>query len=338
MMKKKSRFTILMLAILTGLLSPSFARADQGPEPAMFCISKTLLIPGMILGTGPEGAVPTVVTVPLKRVGHLFMIEAVIDNETGNFLFDTGSQQLVLNSIYFRKYMTTEESPGGGVTGSVASGKQAMVKRLDISGILNENIMADVTDLGHLETRRGVKIFGLFGFAMLKNLEIVIDAGHNQLILYRLDHNGQRIGSPEKEFRCDLIQKAELFHNILFLQASVGGKILNFCFDTGAESNVLSSWLPRRVMDQVTIERRSDLSGVGTARLDVLYGKLNDFMLGSHQIPGMQVIIASLENMAASFGHSLDGMLGFDFLEQGVISVNLVTKDVKIAFGKGGKP
>jgi hypothetical protein len=77
---------------------------------------------------------------------------------------------------------------------------------------------------------------------------------------------------------------------------------------------------------------------VGSLSADVLYGKLNDFNIVNRQIPGMKVIITSLENMAASFDHSLDGMLGFDFLEQGIISVNLVTKEVKMAFVKGGKP
>ena len=301
-------------------------------------IDKTLIIPGMIMSDGPVVMAPEVVTIPLKRVGRLFMIEARIDNETGNFLFDTGSQQLVLNSIYFRKYMSADAVTGGGVTGVVGAVSRTRVKHLNVSGILNDDIMADVTDLGHLENRRGVKIFGLFGFAIFKNLEVVIDANHNQLKLYRLERNGKRHSSTDSEFPFDLTQKAELYHDILFLQASIGGKLLDFCFDTGAESNVISNWLPGKVMDKVTIERRSTLNGVGSARADVLYGKLNDFIIGNRQIPGMQVIITSLENMSVSFDHSLDGMLGFDFLEQGIISVNLMTKEVKMAFVKGGKP
>jgi len=337
MMKVKLALPVLYLVLFICWGVPLKVISGNEADPE-FLIAKTLIIPGMTMNENPVSGVPDVITIPLKRVGRLFLIEAIIDNENGNFLFDTGSQQLVLNSIYFRKYMTRDVVAGGGVTGMVGNVSRTRVKHLDMSGIINDDIMADVTDLGHLENRRGVKIFGLFGFAMLKNLEVVIDANHNQLVLYRLDRNGIRLNASNRAFQFDLSQKAELYRNILFLQASIGGKILNFCFDTGAESNVISNWLPRKVMDKITITRRSTLNGVGSLSADVLYGKLNDFNIVNRQIPGMQVIITSLENMAASFDHSLDGMLGFDFLEQGIISVNLVTKEVKMAFVKGGKP
>lgn len=328
---------ILCFALVTNFGIPFKVMSGNDKDPD-YVVTKTILFPGMTISEVKGSLGPDVVMIPLKRIGRLFLVEAIIDNETGNFLFDTGSQQLVLNSIYFRKYMSRDEVTGGGVTGAVGNVGRTRIKHLDMSGIINEGIMADVTDLGHLENRRGVKIFGLFGFGMLKNLEVVIDANHNQLKLYRIDRNGNRLSSSDREFHADLSQKAELYRNILFMQASIGDKMLNFCFDTGAESNVISNWLPRKVMDKVTIIRRSTLNGIGTSNADVLYGKLNDFTIGHRQITGMQVIITSLENMAASFNHSLDGMLGFDFLVQGIISINLVTEEVKMDFVRGGTP
>ncbi len=316
--------------------SSSFA-ANGNPDDAGYVIEQTIFISGLNNPESTGEGARMMITVPLKRVGRLFMIEATIDNETGNFLFDTGSQQLVLNSIYFRKYMTTGEVPGGGVNGAVGNVSRTRVKKLDVAGIINYDINADVTDLGHIESRRGVKVFGLFGFSIFKNLEVVIDAAHNQMILYRLDKNGRRLTSQESDVHYDIVNKTELIHNVLFLQATVGGRMLNFCFDTGAESNVINSWLPGKVMNTVTITRRTDLRGVGAANADVLYGSMNDFSIGNRQVRGMQVIITSLESMAAAFDHSLDGMLGFDFLQQGIISVNLVTKELKVAFAKGGK-
>jgi hypothetical protein len=337
-MKSERIHTLVNLAIALVFCLPFRVSGGNEPGTVEYVISRTLVIPGIVVSEGADGMGPVVVTIPLKRVGHLFMIEAMIDGETGNFLFDTGSQRLVLNSIYFRKYVISDEGAGGGVTGTLGKVNRTTVRRLDISGILNSNVSADVTDLGHLENRRGVKIFGLFGFCMMKNLEVVIDAGHNQLKIYRLDKVGKRLSTSDGDFQYDLSQKAEVYKDILFLQATVGSKVLNFCFDTGAESNVLSNWLPKKVMDKVTIERRSSLRGVGSANADVLYGKLNDFVIGNRQVGGMQVVLTSLESMAASYDHSVDGMLGFDFLQQGVISVNLVTKEVKLAFAKTDNP
>jgi predicted aspartyl protease len=277
------------------------------------------------------------VIIPLKRVGRLFLMEARIDDLVGNFLFDTGAAQLVLNSTYFRKYMTINDAEGGGITGSTGAIERTRIKKLDVGGLLYTDLTADVTSLGHIENRRGVKILGLFGLSLLNGLEMVIDVNHNELRLYRLDKTGNRISPLKNEFRTDVTEKVELYHNILFIKVRIGGKPLDFCLDTGAESNVLNSYAPKKVLSTVTILRRSDLMGVGSGEAEVLLGNLNDFVLGEHSIPNMQTIIASLDALSASYGYPIDGMLGYDFFEKGEICINLVKNELKISFSKSGK-
>jgi len=75
------------------------------------------------------------VVIPLRRIGKLFLIEAKIDNTAGNFLFDTGAAQLVLNSTYFRKYMTTNGGEGGGITGTTGTVQHVQIKKLDVAHV-----------------------------------------------------------------------------------------------------------------------------------------------------------------------------------------------------------
>lgn len=311
--------------------------AEKIPEGSGLVITHAISIMGAKLGnTGPMGELESVV-IPLKRIGRLFMIEAKIDNTVGNFLFDTGAAQLVLNSTYFRKYMTTNGGEGGGITGTTGALQHVQIKKLDVAGLLYSNMMADITDLGHIENRRGVKVLGLFGVCMLKGMEMVIDINHNELRLYRLDKTGNRMAVQKNEFRADVTEKVELYHNILFVKARIGGKLLDFCLDTGAESNVLNSFASKKVLSTVTILRRSDLMGVGSGEAEVLLGKLNDFVLGEYPIRDMQTIIASLDALAASYGYPIDGMLGYDFFEKGEVCINLVKNELKISFTKTGK-
>jgi predicted aspartyl protease len=308
--------------------------AEKVPDGTGFVINNTITITGIRSeSTGPLGELESVV-IPLKRAGRLFMIEAKIDDIVGNFLFDTGSAELVLNSTYFRKYMKSTGGEGGGITGSTGTIQHAQVKNLDVAGLSYRNLTADVTDLGHIENRRGVKVLGLFSLGMLKGLEMVIDINHNELRLYRLDKNGNRISAQKDQFRADVTEKVELYHNILFVKVKIGGKILDFCLDTGAESNVLSSYAPKKVLSTVTILRRSDLVGAGTGEAEVIFGKLNDFVLGDHAIPNMQTIIASLDALSASYGYTVDGMLGYDFFIKGEICINLVKNELKVSFAK----
>jgi predicted aspartyl protease len=283
-------------------------------------------------GSDPLGTLESV-TIPLKRVGKLFLIEARIDNETGNFVFDTGSSRLVLNKTYFRKYISDETDVAGGITGATSPVARIRVKKLQIGGLSYDNMPADVTNLGHIENRRGVKILGLFGFSMLKNLEVVIDVNHNELRLYRVDKSGIRISSA-RTTKFDLVQKVVSHHDVLFVQAKVGGRILDFCLDTGAESNVLNSLSSKRILGSVSIQRRSGLVGAGCSSSDVLYGVMNDFVMGERTISNMQTIITNMECMSESYGMPIDGMLGYDFFSQGEISVNMIRKEIGVTFIK----
>lgn len=266
------------------------------------------------------------------------MIEAVIDGITGNLIFDTGASKLVLNSTYFRNSWTISGTDAGGVTGAAGTVRRTAVKKLQLPGLTYTALTADVTNLGHIENRRGVKVLGLFGSCMLRDMEAVIDIAHNQLLLYRLDRSGKRIGSASGSFKADVVAKMQVVQDVVFINAVIGTKQLNFCLDTGAESNMLSSAAPKKVMSTVSILRRSDLRGVAGQNSDMLYAALGDFTLGGRQLSGMQTLIASMDEMSSYYNFPVDGMLGYDFFEQGTVSINLVTRVMGIAFRKGGTP
>jgi len=311
------------------------ALKNSVPYPG-FILNNTISILAFLNDDGLPGAMGSM-TIPLRRIGKLFVATAKVDDETGNFIFDTGSANLVLNKTYFRKYMTVDGAAAGGVTGSTGDIGHVQVKRLKIADMVFDNQMADVTNLGHIENRRGVKILGLFGFGLLKNLEVVIDINNNVMHLYKLDHTGKRI-QQSKPAKYDVIQKIEEINNIYIVKARVGDKILNFCLDTGAESNVLNAFSPKKVLKTVSIQRRSGLVGVGSGRSEVLYGTMNNFTLGDQSINGMQTIITSLEKMSEAYGVDIDGMLGFDFFSQGEICINLVNNEMKIRFARKEAP
>jgi hypothetical protein len=275
------------------------------------------------------------ITIPLKRAGRLFLIEAKVDDQEGNLVFDTGSSGLVLNKTYFRKYVSNEKPAGGGVTGSLGKVSQIYVKRLQISNLYYEKVSADITDLGHIENRRGVKILGLFGLNMITGFEVIFDAGNSQLQLIRVDKKGSRLSPLSSNIKYDFTQKIETFNNILLLKGRIGEKTLNFCLDTGAETNVISSHVSKNVMSTIQINRRSSLTGAGSATTEVLYGTMNDFKFANYQIGSMETIVTDLEAMSDAYGKTIDGMLGFDFWQKGVYCINFGKNEISISVGKG---
>ncbi len=277
------------------------------------------------------------ITIPLKRAGRLFLIEVRIDGQTGNLIFDTGASGLVLNRTYFRKYASTIKSGGSGITGSFDKVLRIIVKRIDISDIYYEDVAADLADLGHIENRRGVKILGLFGINMINNFEVVFDANNNELQLTRIDKQGNLLSQKTPEMKFDYFQKIEQRNNILLVKGKIGDKTLNFCLDTGAETNVISSSVSKKVLNTIQINRRSNMSGASSQSVEVLSGTMNEFELGSHQFGSMETIITNLDAMSEAYGCSIDGMLGYDFWQKGVFCFNFGKNEFSFSIWKGDK-
>ncbi len=274
------------------------------------------------------------VVIPLKRAGRLFLIEAKIDGQIGNLVFDTGANGLVLNSTYFRNYTKTGGTISTGITGNIGPVEQIAVRKIEFSGILYKNLKADLVNLGHIENHRGVKILGLIGFSMMRNLEIIIDPKNSELKLIRIDKRGERVNNTDSEFKTDFTQKIEGNTNILFIRGKIAGKNLNFCFDTAAETNAISSDSNKSILSTLTIMRRSILKGAGTARSEVLFGRMNDFKIGENEIREMETIITNLDALSDVYGTKTDGMLGYNFLQQGTFCINFVKKQFGIRFSK----
>jgi len=100
-------FLLLLLALPVRENHAGIAKIN----PENFISSPVSLSDLLDTGDEPMGNFQSI-TIPLKRAGRLFLIEATIDDQEGNLVFDTGSSGLVLNKTYFRKY-TASEKPAG---------------------------------------------------------------------------------------------------------------------------------------------------------------------------------------------------------------------------------
>ncbi|MFW5724957.1 MAG: pepsin/retropepsin-like aspartic protease family protein [Bacteroidota bacterium] len=270
---------------------------------------------------------------PLKRAGNLILLEAIVDGMNGNLIFDTGSAALVLNSIYFNEGARASSGQvAGGITGATGPVNSLRVNQLQISGLTFSRLNASLSDLGHIESARNIKILGFFGLSLFRDFEVVVDLENGILELYRLNYRGNRAGKDVPEPNLDLSLDVEVESDVVFIEASIGKSRQLFCLDTGAESNVISSTLSSKVLNTVSILRRSTLKGAGTQQMEVLHGIMNQFSIGRTEIKDMQVLVTNLNTMSKFFGKRVSGMLGCEFLEKGVFYINLKKETVGIVF------
>jgi len=277
--------------------------------------------------------------IPIKRIQNLIVVEARVDTTIGNFILDTGSPILVLNKTYFRKGWDANTSAANAAGQSTTPIMRTRVDDFAIRELFFENLPADLNDLGHIENHRGIKILGLLGVSLFTSFEMVIDVQKSVMYLHRLDDTGN---VPEKE----RIIKSEptlkipfkLMRNIITLDVTIADKNLVFCVDTGAESNALSNRLPDKILEKFRVSKRMVLVGTGGAQTEVLLGTVDEMTVGERSFKNMHAAITRLDDLGKAYGRSIDGILGSNFLVKGIISINFVTKELRMHPFEVNKP
>lgn len=312
--------------VLLLLLLPGFAWA----QPALSVVAvKQPTAPATIIDT-VESSNPNVTVIPFNRAGNLILIKGRVDSTEGNFVLDTGAPGLVLNLTYFRGYRTTHAEDRGSMTGEVAEALQTVVGSFHFGNKTYLKQDADIVSLGHIEDRKGVKIFGLVGLSFFVRSEMVIDYAKNLIYLCSADNKLPSKNNMLADTSHYSTVPIDVIENKIIAYTKMAGRKLKFIIDTGAESNVLDSRLPNKVFENVTISRRTQLVGAGHKKVDALYGDLKNMTIGNQHIGSLPVLITNLENACISSMCCVDGMLGFDFLSLHKIGFNFAKHEMYI--------
>lgn len=276
-----------------------------------------------------------VCTIPFSRAGNLIVIKAKADSTEGNFILDTGAPGLVLNITYFRDYPVTTE-PGAeqtGITGTGSATQHTIVKQFELGTFNYGNITADMANIGHIENSKNIQILGLIGLEFFKECEMIIDFDNSVIHLQYLSKKNLASYVAHASLKNESAYSTvpiDLMDNRIVTTTELGGKKLKMIIDCAAETNILNSKLPSKLMEYVTITRRVKLTGSGNRQVDALYGDVTKLKVGNEEINMLPVIITNLENTCFSYNGCIDGVLGFDFLSLHKIGFNFVKRKMYI--------
>ena len=257
--------------------------------------------------------------IPFKVIDQLIVVEVALLEQEGNFVIDTGSESLILNSAHFkptRKY-GNQGKQKSGVHNDIEGVKEKHLNLLSINNIDLKKISADVIDLSHIEKTKKLKLLGIIGYSVLKDFEIFIDMHLNQLTLTRVDKNGDKLSDKVYAEAIKDSVDFELKKHTIILDAFIGDKKVKFGLDTAAEYNQLNNKLRKEILDYFYPSKELKLTGASGKKKKVLAGKLYRVKLNDSIYFGpMKTVLTNLRKMNAAFGTKLDGILGFEFFAQ----------------------
>jgi len=279
---------------------------------------------------------PDFLAVPLRIVNNLILIEAEVEGQRGSFVLDTGAPYLVLNLTYFRhKYKPGHPlGSAGGITGKGTQIAKAAVDEFNIRQLRYKRLLVDVIPLGHIENSRGVKILGLLGLSLFTEYEVELDIRNAVMFLRKVNRRGERFSNQLGIERVGKPQTISMLSvsNIMAIEVLVQNRKLRFCIDTAAEYSVLSTTNSRQVLAGVTVQSRKRLLGSSAVSTEVLFGELAEIKIGIKTIKKLPVVVTSLVPMSDAFNYHIDGMLGFDFLQRGVVWFNVNKRELSILY------
>ena len=272
------------------------------------------------------------ITIPFKRLDNLILLDAIVDGTAGTFILDTGAPHLVLNEQYFKNAPQLASISGAGITGSISRIIQSKINVLSLGGIQFENVSTDLIDLSHLEAKKGSTIFGLLGNNLFARFEMVIDYTQNNIILYYLNKKGAKL---EQDSLANLIDQQikiplEINQKVILVGGEISGKKLRFCLDTGAETNILSSNLSKKVMSEFEVVRILKLAGASDKSMQAILGNIKTLKIGQKDYANVQAALMNLESLTEVYRTYIDGMLGFEFLSRSKVSINYQNQTLSV--------
>lgn len=257
--------------------------------------------------------------IPFKVIDQLIIVEVEILDEVGDFIVDTGSETLILNSVHFkptRKYGDDGEQKSG-VNDNIEDVKEKHLNLLSINTINLEKLNADVIDLSHIEQTKKIKLLGIIGYNVLKDFEIFIDTYLNQLTLTKIDKKGNKLSNKVYAETIEDSIDFTLKKHTIILDAYVGDNKVEFGLDTAAEYNQINKNLNSDILEYFYPLGELKLTGASGKKKNVLAGKLYRVKLNDSIYFGpMKTVLTNLRKMNTAFGTNLDGILGFEFFIQ----------------------
>ena len=271
--------------------------------------------------------------IPFKLVDRLIVIEGELKGKKGEFIFDTGSEKLLINKVHFPNLVLHDDriSNTSGILDYVDNPIQKRIQNFSLNSLSLYNKTSDLIDLSHVEHSKKIKILGIIGYSILKDYEVFVDLYLNQITLTKTDKQGNTLG---KDVYLEKIVDSVSFRlkkHAILIDGFINKSKVVFALDSGAEFSQINNRIHKKALKSFYPKGRIILKGASNKSLEVISGNLYRVQLSKTVYFGpMKTILTGFLQINKAFGAKLDGILGHDFFAQKRAIINY--KKQKIYF------
>ncbi len=259
------------------------------------------------------------ITIPFKIVGNLISVSLKVDNISRTFLFDNGSPKTILNSHYYKLKDSTEQkrtlTNATGVNGSISEMNIVDSKSIDFYGILLKNKNMISMDLQHLEKELSIPIYGLVGYDIFKDYDLLFDYNSSSISLIDPNYTKTYI---EQEFKKNKFTEIpiNLEAHLASINVKIAGKNYKMGIDCGAETNILNASYFEEVKSNCSNISEENLSGADKISKKATSASISKIEINSLIFNNTKTLFSSIDHLNSGYKINLDGLLGFEILSK----------------------
>jgi len=255
-----------------------------------------------------------------EQVGGLIFVKANFNGKfNGNFILDTGSEEMILNET---PNDLSNNFEAVGVNGTTAV-EEIPIQHFQFANLELEDGMAYKLDLRHIENLLHRKIDGLIGGVVLEHKELFVDYKQKKIVLFDNQYREHYLDAIITESI-----PIRMFGHFATIEFKIGGQKFRFALDTGCEVNLID----KKVIAQLNKNYYEVADAQKLLGADQKYKEANQYFIKNMKLPktditnSMEFMEADLSSFQGKEDFQLDGILGYPFLKELLFSINLQTK------------
>ena len=261
-----------------------------------------------------------VLTVPIKlSKDNLIVTQAVINGGKHNFIIDSGCPVLYLNGKYFSgngDEEGTRMSSSEDVNGKISGGQDVIaVDSFDFNGIRANEIKVMASDLSHLE--KGSVVYGLIGYDVYKDYDLMFDYKHKTLNLIDPDYTETFLKERKYEYDEVPFEISKAMRHIPLIKAQIDTVSLTLGIDCGAGNNLLDSKRWDEFENMLSRVKTTKLRGISNDEgSEVHVGKLKRLKIGGKTFRNTRTVFNNISHLNTAKDERIDGLIGYEILSK----------------------
>jgi len=270
-----------------------------------------------------------VITIPFKLAGNLIVVAVQLNTVTRNFILDTGCPRVILNARYISSGDTTQQrlSSVKGVGGKIAGLDIQELESLDFGGIQMNSQDILTLDLTHLEEGLEQDIYGLIGFEMIKDYDLLFDYQEQVLTLIKPEvfETFKNNNFANKELTT---LQLSLRGHIPVVEGSINNQTFNLGIDSGAESNLIDDGLYKSLKKSTKNQSTDELIGADNNSRTVNTGDIKRMTLGNKTFKLLPTVYSDISHLNKANKLNIDGLIGFPILSRQKTLISFERKEL----------